>query len=83
MKLSNNIVWRRIGDEIFLIDTKKNFLYELNETSALIFEYLADGFDKSDIVNKMYKLYEVDLDVLKNDVDEIISIFIKEGIYEE
>lgn len=83
MKLSNDIIWRKIDNEIFLINTKNNYLYELNETSSLIFEYLNNGLNKYEIIKKISELYEVDLDVLKSDVEEILANFIKEGIYRD
>lgn len=82
MKISSHIIWRKIEGNIFIIDSRNNYLYELNETASLIFEYLINGFAKEKIIEKLMHLYEVDRKTLINDVDETISYLIKEGIYE-
>ncbi|MCX7642067.1 MAG: PqqD family protein [Elusimicrobiales bacterium] len=83
MKLSKNTVWRRIGTEIFLINTDENILYELNETASIVFERLLNGVDKYEIVKEISYNYDIDFNTAKKDVDSIINEMILEGIYEK
>lgn len=82
IRLASSIVWRRIGETIFIVDTKKNILYELNETASFIFEKVLEGKREDEIVSEMESIYEVDKEELEADVKDLINEFYQEGFYE-
>lgn len=83
MKLLDCIVWRKINNIIFLINTEKNMLYELNDTASFVFEKLLSGVDEKEIIKEMSLVYDVDAEQLKSDVMNIVKEFYLEGFYEK
>lgn len=84
MKISKDIVWRKIEGNIFIINPQRNMLYELNETASFIFESLSKGRKVEEICRKISSEYDVSLNDCEKDCKEIIDEMIREGlIYEK
>lgn len=80
MRLKKGFVMHSIGDEYMAVATGE-LLQEFygyvrnNETAADIFRMLQEETTVEAIVDAMYEKYDVEKDVLKRDVEEIIDKF--------
>lgn len=80
MRLKKGFVMHSIGDEYMAVATG-DLLQEFygyvrnNETAADIFRMLQEETTVEAIVDAMYEKYDVEKDVLKRDVEEIIDKF--------
>lgn len=78
--------WSEIDNEFIIYSTKLNTYYVLNETAKYIWEYLYNSVDArkiDDIVQYLDTVYEiVDSEGVRQDVDNLISIFEEMGIVE-
>ncbi len=62
---------------------KLNGIISLNEQATLIFKCIDKGFTKEQIVEEMFKVYEVDKAVLEKDVDSAIASFKEIGAIDD
>ena len=86
MKLRENLVLRRIGNEYIVIVPNKDVVdltevYTLNETSAWIWEQLKNGdCTIEQIVESVQQHYDVDQETATNDVQVFVNILKAEGL---
>jgi hypothetical protein len=80
--LEENIFLQKISELgkywVFNIDTGEH--YSLNETSYWILEQLAENSPPKTIIENFLKNFDVDENQGKDDFEEIITGFLKEGI---
>lgn len=77
---SESFVFREIEGEIILLSDDGLQIHQLNKTASMIWK-LADGKTKvKNIVSLMYKRFDVEKDVLKQDVREFVQNLVKKGI---
>ena len=81
MKLRSGIVWRKVGDSVFIIDPINEKIHELNETASLIFEMLLNSKKTDEIVKKILKEYDVDEKILRDDVISISNELKEKGVF--
>ena len=75
-----NLSWRRIEDEILIIDSRINQeVHRLNGVGSLIWEK-CDGRDTDSIVNELIKEYDVTKVEAENDVNSFISSLLDKKI---
>ena len=80
---TEDIVWRRIGDEIVVILENGQSVNVLNKTAAHIWE-LCDGTKGAEeIAASLCERFEVELEEATADVRDVISRFEKYGILME
>ncbi|MCX7716759.1 MAG: PqqD family protein [Endomicrobia bacterium] len=72
-KLKQNIAYRKIGENVYIVDSKNSMLYKLNETASLIWEGISKGESISKIIKKILSEYEIDYQTVKSDVEELID----------
>ena len=85
MRIKDTIIINKINDEYVLIDSdtsknRFNGLIKLNEESKNIIELLHNDISFDELINKMLDIYEVDKDILENDVKSLIDKLNKTGI---
>jgi hypothetical protein len=86
MRIKENLVLRRIGNEYIIIVPDKGQVdltevYTLNETSAWIWEQIKDeDFTIEQITELMQQRYDVDRERAINDVHAFVDILIKGGL---
>lgn len=84
MRLKKGFIMHSIGDEYMAVATGELLedfygYVRNNETAADIFRLLQEETTVETIVDKMYEKYDVDREVLKQDVEEIVTKFRKAG----
>jgi len=82
-KIKPDIAYRKINDEIFVVDSKNSYLHKINSVGSFIFEKIKDGLDEKKIVKELVESYDVDFEVAFSDVKEFIEELIKKGIIEK
>ncbi len=88
MKIREDLVLRHIGSDYIIIDPGHDMIdmskvITLNETAAWIWQQL-DGvdFDENTIIDLLVEKYEVDVDQVKKDVDELMQTLISQELIE-
>jgi hypothetical protein len=82
-KIKPDIAYRKINDEIFVVDSKNSYLHKIDSVGSFIFEKIKDGLDEEKIVKELVESYDVDFEVAFSDVKEFIEELIKKGIIEK
>jgi DNA-binding ferritin-like protein len=83
MKANSNIIWRKIDDNIFIIDPLNERIHELNETAAIIFEMIIKNKKIDEIERKILKEYDVDEKECRKDILDIVSELKDKGVISE
>ncbi len=73
-----DVVARDLGDSAVLIRLSTNRIYELNPTGARIWELLANGATRQDIIEALER--EFDGEGIAAEVDELLGTFEAEGL---
>ena len=84
-KTDKKLIWRKIEDKIFIIDTEKEKMHSLNSSAAFIWNMIIKGKTPDEILILMDREFDIeDKNILKKDIEEIILKFKDEGlIYEK
>lgn len=89
MKLRQNLVLRKVGDDYVMVDPWQGMedlskVHTLNETAAWVWEQLADKrFTADDIRDMLCERYEVSQEQAGKDADLLIQNFEKAGLLEK
>jgi len=70
---SEHAVSRRVGDRLVLIHLQTNQIYELNETSARLWELLNESADVSLAEQQLFEEFEVDRTRLAAEIESTVS----------
>ncbi len=77
---AENVIWRRIGDDVVVIKDDGLSTHVLNKTAAFIWEMCDGKCGVDEITAKMYEHFEVSLDVVHADVRKIVERLTQIGI---
>jgi hypothetical protein len=83
MVRAEDIIWRRIGDEIVVIKDDGLSVHLLNKTAALIWEMCADTSEPDKIAAMLCERFEISLDEARGDVEGIIEKMEKIGLIKQ
>ncbi len=67
-------------NHILLLEPETGLYFELNETSVVIFQSIADGLLRADIIEKITENFMVNHLEAEKDVDELINELLKHNI---
>jgi hypothetical protein len=67
-------------DKYLLFDTQTGDIYKLNAVSFNILSLCSGEYTSDEIKNKILKMFDVTLDILSKDFNDIIAKFINENI---
>ncbi len=76
------VVWKRFEAELALLDPTSGNLRTLNEVAARCWE-LADGRRLSEIVDVLLKEFDVDRNILEQDVVELVGKLNDRGLLDQ
>ena len=83
MRPNSEVVSRKLGDRLVVVDLRSNRIYELNRTASRIWELLDDGSDKTELEETLLKEFDVERSVLSQEIDRTIAQFSSEGLIGE
>jgi len=72
-EFTSNIAWRRVDDEIVILELESSVYYSLNPVAARIWELLAEKNDVEQIVKKIAEEWNVEDNTVRRD----LSAFLK------
>jgi hypothetical protein len=88
MPIEKGFILKHIGNDYMIIPTTSNNvrfdkIFNLNETSAYIYERLNEGKNIEEIIDLMSNEYNAPKDVITKDVYEFVEELKKRGIYKD
>jgi hypothetical protein len=72
-RLHPDVVSRRLGDVLLLVNLTDNAIYELNETGARAVELIQEGAGRDEIVNALQQTFIAEAGTVAADVDGLID----------
>lgn len=79
-KINQKLAYRKIQDEVYIVDVKNSLLYKLNPTATLVWESIKNGDSIDEIVDKIVREYEVDTKTASEDVKDLIVELEQKGL---
>jgi hypothetical protein len=80
LRPSPDVVARKVGDQVVLVDLRTNRFYSLNSTGARLWELIRGGSDRDLIRSQMRDEFEVDEAELVGNIDRMLSELIANGL---
>lgn len=79
---SKNIVEHKIDDETVIYVTLNDSIVNIDAIGTILWELIGDGIEFDELVNRFYSCFEEkpSYDVFLDEVDEILSSYIKAGL---
>ena len=73
IKLSPDVMARRVGKELFILSVKNECYYGLDEVGSRMFALLTEGASVGDTLRQLEIEYAVDPELLRRDLDGLID----------
>jgi hypothetical protein len=83
LRPDNEVVSRKLGDRLVLVNLRTNRIYELNRTAARVWELLDAGSGRSELEEVLLGEFDVEDSVLSQDVGRMLDQLSSEGLIEE
>jgi len=68
-----DVVWRRLDDDVVLVQLRTNRIYSLNTTAARAWELLSEGLGRSEVERSLLEEYDVARDELVQSLDQLLK----------
>lgn len=81
--LDPDVVAERLGDEMVIVHTRTNRIYELNRTATRVWELLADGAGRWEIEQALLREFEVAPEALAREFEALLASLRAEGLVDE
>lgn len=75
-----DVSWRRLGDEVVIVNLKTNQIYRLNRTAARFWELIAEGSDRATAERVLAEEFDVGDDELHHETTNLVSELSNEGL---
>jgi hypothetical protein len=79
---ADKLVWRKIEDEVVVLDTKTSLYLALNKSGALVWPLLAEGTTRDLLVEHLVGQYDVAPSVATRDIDAFLASVRDAGLRE-
>jgi coenzyme PQQ synthesis protein D (PqqD) len=80
VKPNQNVIFRRLGDEIVLFHLESDRFYELNGTAARLWELLNAGHDLSQARQQILEEFAVDPIQLASEAENLLNLLRREDL---
>lgn len=77
---SPDVLWRRLDDEVILMQLRTDRIFSLNHTGARFWELIVAGMDLESIREALEDEFDVSPEVLAAEVEEILALLISEQL---
>jgi hypothetical protein len=67
------VVYKKVGEEMVLLDFDRGVYYGLNPVGARVWELLAEGKTSEEIIDRLTEEFEVERTDVTNDVAELMD----------
>ena len=79
-KFAPDAAWRKIEDEVIILNLQNSIYYSLNDTGAAVWAKLGEGTSADEIAAEISREYGAPLPTVRADVEEIIANLRKEKL---
>jgi hypothetical protein len=76
-KPNPDVLWRRLDDEVILMQLKTDQMFSLNRTGARLWELIAEGLSFEEIRERMALEFEISPDRLTSELGQILDLLIE------
>lgn len=80
--VSSNVIFQKLDQNVVLIHTKSNRIFDLNETGAALWELLISGLSIAQARQKILEQYDANEIQLTDDIVQAVNFFIDESLLE-
>jgi hypothetical protein len=80
LKPATQVLARRLPGGAVLVDLATNRIFEVNETGAVVWELLADGLSRDDVLARLTETFAVDPEVARASVLRLTAELQREGL---
>jgi Coenzyme PQQ synthesis protein D (PqqD) len=70
---SDSIAWNAVGDNVVVLDLTSSTYFSTNATGTLLWQLLASGTSRGDLVNALMDRFAVDQGTAEQDVDAFLA----------
>jgi len=70
---SVDLVWRAVEDDVLVLDLRKDLFLEVNRSGALLWELLARGTRRTELVDRLVRAYDLAPERAVSDVDLLLE----------
>jgi hypothetical protein len=83
VRRQNDVVSRKVGDRLVVVNLQTNRIYELNPTASRLWELLETGRDRDELEQAMLEEFDVRESDLSVNLDETLTLLSSEGLIAE
>ena len=76
----DGLVWREFEDEVLALDMERSIYLRLNRSGAVLWERLADGATRSDLIAVLTDRFDVGPEEAAADVDAFVAACRERGL---
>lgn len=80
VEISESVLARSVDDQTVLLDLDTGHCYVLNGIAAEMWSLLRQGEDPEAVVGRLLEDYDVEADVLRSDLDQLIQGLVRMGL---
>lgn len=80
VRVHSDVIFRVLGDAAVLVNLSTNHVFELNDTGAAIWTLLDRGEPPDAIVEAVTKEFEIDAEVARDHVRDLLSTLQEHGL---
>ncbi len=77
---AKHVAWRKVDDEVVVLDLETSVYYSLNETASRVWEMIGKGMSEEAIAEELAEEYGQSLKTVKKDVSALIKRIKKENL---
>lgn len=83
MRPSAEVVSRKLGDRLVVVNLRTNRIYELNRTASRVWELLEARAGRAELEETLSAEFDVERPVVAQDVDGMLDKLSSEGLIDE
>ena len=83
MRPSVEVVSRKLGDRLVVVNLRTNRIYELNRTASRVWELLEASAERAELEETLAAEFDVERPVVAQDVDRMLAKLSSEGLIDE
>jgi len=77
---AKHVAWRKVDDEVVILDLETSVYYSLNETAGHIWELVGKGLSEQAIADELAEEYGQSVKTVQKDVSALIKKLKKENL---
>jgi hypothetical protein len=71
---SDSIAWNAVGDNVVVLDLTSSTYFSTNATGTVLWQLLASGANRTDLVNALVEQFAIDQQTAEQDLDAFLAV---------